>query len=416
MVQQREQRVPLEEGGVLELVDQEVAVPLAEAFVDEGYRLILHHLGNTSGQVAEEGHAIGMFQLLEGAIDLVQGERRKQLTRNGALDHVRREAFLPQALPFMEQSCDGFGDGVQGGDGPRFGLPRMPFAAFEGAQGVRSGRIPLVGEEAELAEVAEDGPFVGDVRRREARPVEQFHALQADGIHLPPETCGLHVEPFHQRDQVLHGPFAQRVEGSDGSFVQQFSAQIQEWFDWLPRTLFVQELKAGAREEVRGPRIASGAIDHGVHRFLPVIVLLGRHPQVLVQPQVAGEGLHHPPGERIDGADGHIAPMVQHVAQDHVGTARKLGRIDARLLLQVFGHIGQRSRIGATFGESFEVADHTFLHLRGRLVGEGERQHVPVGSMVAFAQAMAQVVFHQRMGLTGSGRAMENMEHGRWPS
>ncbi len=61
IVDQRQQAGPLQQRGVLELVDEEVPVAFAHPLVDEGHGFFLHHGRHFASEVAEEGDRVRLF-------------------------------------------------------------------------------------------------------------------------------------------------------------------------------------------------------------------------------------------------------------------------------------------------------------------------------------------------------------------
>ena len=173
----------------------------------------------------------------------------------------------------------------------------------------------------------------------------------------------------------------------------------------------MQELQTGFGKDARDAQIGAGLADQAVHRGVQVVVLVGGHLQVMVQLQVAGEGPHHPAGKGIDGADRHVAPVVQHVAQHGIGPLFDDGPSLPAAPLQMLQHIPHGAIVHIPRGELSQVAHHAGLHLAGRLVREGQGQHLPVGTRIIAAEAMGEVVLDQGVGLARTGGTVKDLEH-----
>ncbi len=108
--------------------------------------------------------------------------------------------------------------------------------------------------------------------------------------------------------------FTQAPQRFQCAFLLQLIAECFQRLFRVPFTFFVQQLKACIGQDVRHLGVAARFCHERFHGSVQVVVLVRGHSQVVVQLQVPRERAHHSACKGIDRPDGHIAPVVQHVA------------------------------------------------------------------------------------------------------
>ena len=408
MFEKLNQVVPLGDRRILKLIDEEVAVPVADALVDERRGIVADNGGDFPVEGGQQAHVFFPLHSSEFIADQTEGADQAH-----ALLQVLFEFELPPRFPFIEVTprlCSLF-DGWNGilnaccGGSGRFGRPKH--------------RLLQLTREA----FADGGLASGPVGYA-PKPLGQVSVAEVSLLQV-------------QRLDSSRGGFG-RLNGCCASFAQAFALGFAEPFQGLGRPLsgvqrlqrclhvFLRDLLAERLQLVANDGVffllyllSHEAFKHGRQRFF----LRTTHPaeqpgnrlvqerflvqfdlKVLLPLQILAEAADQPVDKTVDGHDTEVLVPVHH------GLAQ--GTRPSFQFLRCNGDDFKQRPVHGTLPlrHLTDVAQDALLHLLRGKVGEGDGEDVFEVMRVVFPQAACEVIAHQTVGFARSSARFDHVK------
>ena len=440
VLHQRHQVVPLQHRGVLELVNQEMVVAVAQALIDEGRRLLAHYLVYQTVELRQVHHLVVLGIEAQLLAELAQQGHRVEV-----LEQQRARVVVAQPLSVLVGAALGHahqrtGAQVEVADvvagllkvlaQPGVALGTVQLARLQ-LLGGRLGHGPHIAtrQASEIAVVALGA--AGAVGLVGPHLLQQLHHRLAARTHLLLETPIVGRQRMVYVGKVTECQLRQRRHIGLRALLEQLRRQRGQ-FTLHTVALFLLHTAVGEGLHKRRKFLVARRTHQRhqpLHRLRHHLVLVNHHLEVHRSVQVVGKGAHDAVHEAVDGADRQVAVLMQD-GRMHFGShihqliLRQWIDSIAGLLVQRFeqraAHRRQRG-VGAVRGYLRQAVEHTALHLASGLVGKCNSQdatklrpqtateiirppttdHRP--PVTIYRHRQLQILLHQRESLAAAG-------------
>ena len=329
VLQQRHQVVPLQHRRVLELVNQEVVVAVAQALVDERRGLVAHNTINQTVEFREMHHLVLLAVEVELMLQLAQQGQRIEVLQQQRAGVVVAQGSALVGRPSVGHPQQGTGLLIErtelvhqvADDVHRrlrtFGAVQL--AALEGV-GHRGRQGTHVARRQTAEETIVAVAPAGAVGLFHPRAGQQLHHCLAAGGSLALKLAVVGRHRTLQRDETVEVHVLQLRQIFVGAFFEKLLRQPRELtLDVVALRLLHTALGIGAQHTCKLVVLRRPHQRHQLrHRLLYHLVLLNLHFEVDRTVQVVGEGAHDAVHETVDGAHRQVAVLMQDGRIDHL--------------------------------------------------------------------------------------------------